>query len=71
MPTDAEHLQRIRSQTLALIAELTARPKPSYTIDGQQVSWGDYLSRLQATADWCERKLAGSEPFEFQTRAVT
>ena len=71
MSTDAEQLQTIRSQTLALIAELTANPKPTYTIDGQQVSWGAYLVRLQATVDWCERKLAGQEPFEIRSRGTT
>ncbi len=71
MPTDAEQLQRIRSQTLARMAELTADPKPSYRIDGQEVLWGDYLSRLQATVDWCERKLAGEGPFEVRTQGAT
>lgn len=71
MPTDAEQLQLVRSQTLARMAELTADPKPSYRIDGQEVLWGDYLSRLQATVDWCERKLAGQEPFEIRSQGVT
>ena len=71
MPTDAEQLQTIKTQTLALIAELTANPKPSYTIDGQRVSWGDYLARLQDTVDWCGRKLAGEEPFEIRSQGTT
>jgi len=71
MSTDAEQLQTIKSQTLALIAELTASPKPTYEIDGQEVSWGDYLARLQATVDWCERKLAGEEPFEIRSQGTT
>jgi hypothetical protein len=71
MPDDLEQLRTIRSQTLALIAELTARPKPTYQLDGQAVSWGDYLTRLQATVDWCERKLAGEEPFEIHSRGIT
>ena len=71
MPTDTERIQTIKSQTLAVIAELTAEPKPSYTIDGQSVSWNDYLARLQATVDWCERKLAGQEPFEIRSQGTT
>jgi len=71
MPTDAEQLQTIKTQTLALIAELTANPKPSYTVDGQNVSWSDYLARLQATVDWCQRKLAGEEPPEIHSQGTT
>ncbi|HBO44677.1 MAG TPA: hypothetical protein DD670_12245 [Planctomycetaceae bacterium] len=71
MPTDVEQLRLIRAQTLALIVEMTARPKPSYDLDGQTVSWGDYLAKLRATVDWCERNLAGEEPFEIHTRGLT
>ena len=71
MPTDTEQLETIKTRTLALIAEVTADPKPSYTIDGQSVSWGAYLARLQATVDWCDRKLAGQEPFEIRSQGTT
>ena len=71
MANDLEQLQTIRSQTLTLIAEITAHPKPSYTLDGQTVSWGDYLAKLRVTVDWCERKLAGEEPFEIRSRGTT
>jgi hypothetical protein len=71
MPSDLEHLRTIRSQTLALIAELTANPKPTYFLDGQSVSWNEYLARLQATVDWCEQKLSGEEPFEIHSQGMT
>jgi hypothetical protein len=71
MPSDLEQVQTIKSQTLAIIAELTANPKPTYYIDGQSVSWNDYLRNLQATVDWCERKLAGQEPFEIRSQGIT
>jgi hypothetical protein len=71
MPADLEQLQAIKSQTLALIAELTANPKPTYSLDGQTVSWNQYLATLQATVDWCERKLAGEEPFEIHSQGMT
>jgi len=71
MASDLEQLQAIRGQTLALIAEITASPKPSYALDGQSISWGDYLAKLRATVDWCERKLAGEDPFEIHSRGVT
>ena len=71
MPSDLEQIQTIKSQTLALVAQITAEPKPSYSVDGQKVSWSEYLARLQATVDWCERKLAGREPFEIHSQGTS
>ncbi len=71
MPSDAEQVRTIKSQTLSRIAELTAQPKPTYEVDGQSVSWNEYLHRLQATVDWCDRQLAGQEPIEIHSQAVT
>ncbi len=67
----ASMLAAIRSQTLALIAEITAAPKPSYTLDGQRVSWTEYLRQLQQTVEWCDRLLAGEEPFEMHSTGFT
>jgi hypothetical protein len=71
MADDLEHIVAIKSQTLAIIAELTASPKPTYYVDGQTVSWSEYLANLRATVDWCERKLAGQQPFEIHSRGMT
>jgi len=71
MKNDIDQLRRIREQTLARIAEITAQPKPSYRIEGQQVEWADYLRRLQQTVDWCDAKLAAAAPFERRSRATT
>ncbi len=60
-------IHTIRSQTLSLIAEITAQPKPTYTIDGQSVAWADYLERLQKTVDWCDRQISNSEPVEIRS----
>ena len=71
MPSDLEQIRAIKSQTLARIAELTAQPKPTYYVDGQSVSWNEYLARLQATVDWCDRQLAGQEPIEIHSQGIT
>ena len=71
MPTDLEQLQTIRSQTLEILVRVTADPKPSYVIDGQEVAWAEYLRRLQETVAWCDEKLADQEPFEFATLGRT
>ena len=71
MSDDAEIIRTIKSQTLALIAEITAHPKPSYSLDGQQVAWNEYLALLQRTVDWCDSRLRGDEPFELHTTGYT
>lgn len=63
-------ISTIRSQTLALIAEMTAHPKPTYNIDGQSVAWTDYLAQLQKTVEWCDRMLDREEqPVEIVSQA--
>lgn len=69
--TDLEHIQSIRSQTLAQLDALRADPKPSYWIDGQRVHWQEYADSLQRTVDWCDQKLCDYEPFEVRSQGVT
>ncbi len=71
MPSDVEQIALIKSQTLARIAEITAEPKPTYNIDGQQVAWGDYLKQLQTTANWCDAQLAAQIPIEIRSQGIT
>ena len=71
MPTNAEQIATIKSQTLAIIADLTTAPKPSYSINGQSVSWSQYLKDLQQTVAWCDQQLNSEAPFEIQTEAFT
>lgn len=68
---DYTQLRRIRSQVLRLLAEVTAQPKPTYELDGQQVDWTEYLRELRRLLDWCDRKLAALENTEFATQAST
>lgn len=69
--TDREQIELIRSQTLAQLVDLRANPKPTYSIDGQTVSWTDYVRSLEETVDWCDAKLIGLAPFEVQSQATT
>lgn len=71
MPSDLETIRTIKAQALTMIAYLTTSPKPSYSLDGQTLSWSDYLARLQETVDWCERKLVEAEPFEIHSQGLT
>lgn len=71
MTSELQQLAIIRSQALAVIAEITAHPKPSYTIDRQSVSWAEYLRQLQQTVDWCDRQRGAAEPFEIRSRGLS
>jgi hypothetical protein len=71
MSSDVEQLQTIKSRTLALIADLTQNPKPTYDLDGQSVSWSEYLGRLTATVDWCDRRMTTDAPVEVSSRGTT
>ena len=71
MSDDLQVLRQIRAQTLALMDQMTRQPKPTYSLEGQQIAWSEYLARLQAVVDWCDRKLAELEPVELRSQAVT
>jgi len=71
MASEVQQVETIRSQTLAQLEQLRLSPKPSYSLEGQQVSWTAYAESLQVTIDWCDRKLAEYEPFEIQSEGFT
>ena len=71
MSSEAQQITSIRSLTLAQLEQLRANPKPTYSIDGQRVSWTEYVESLQQTVDWCDQKLAGYEPFECRSQGTT
>lgn len=68
---DVDTVRTIKTQTLSIISDITANPKPNYNIDGQEISWGDYLAQLQRTVKWCDEQVAAEEPFEIHSRAYT
>lgn len=62
---------------IATITDITASPKPSYSIDGQSVSWESYLGRLvesQRVETECLKTLYQLmnviEPYSFISRGV-
>ncbi|MCE9546922.1 MAG: hypothetical protein K8T25_15715 [Planctomycetia bacterium] len=69
--TDEQQLSAIKSLALSQLAELRLAPKPTYTIDGQSVSWESYALSLQRTVDWCDQKLAACAPFEIRSEGCT
>ena len=71
MPTYLENLNVAREQIAANLAEITARPKPNYTIDGQSVSWqglfDSYVTRLAAL----DERIAAADTFEIRSQGTT
>ena len=53
------------------LADITARPKPSYQIDGQSVSWDEHFRVLCAELERVNHAIAASEPFEFHSIGYT
>lgn len=71
-PAPASDLATIRENILARIAEVTSKPKPNYTIDGQTVSWQSYLDSLMKSLDAIDARIqANQEPFEFVSRGTS
>lgn len=72
MATRAENLQTALNQIALRIAEVTAEKKPSYSVDGESVSWETYLATLIDKQEALEKALArASGPFEVRSRGLT
>ena len=71
MSTELEHIQTIRSLTLAQLEQVREDPSSSYSVNGQEVSWRNYVASLESTVDWCDRKLSEYEQFEVKSQGVT
>lgn len=46
MPTPADDIGAAIVNVAAQIREITTQPKPDYSVGGQSISWGSYLSML-------------------------
>lgn len=64
-----DDLKEASDNLAAAIKAATVSPKPNYSVDGQSVSWGDYLAMLIAQKKSLDAAIAQSEPFEFATEA--
>ena len=63
-------LQTALENTILIYALLMAFPKPSYSVDGQSVSWDAYRGALlQSMAILRQQIQIQAGPFEFQTQA--
>ena len=68
---DVDTLKTIKTQTLAILEEITADPKPTYMLDGQSVSWTAYHRMLFDQIESLNKQIAAEEPFEVQSYGYT
>lgn len=67
-PSNLSQLQTAKQQILANLVSITANPKPTYSLDGQSVSWESYHSMLVTQlAAINDLIVIESGPFVFQT----
>lgn len=69
--TYLEDLITTRDQMAAILVEITADPKPSYSIDGQTVQWSAYFRMLTDKLEAINNLLAGADPGEVQSIGFT
>lgn len=71
MATYLENLATARDNFAAKLAEISASPKPSYSIDGQSVSWTEYYKFLSDQVDKVNEQINSGEPFEEVGQGIT
>lgn len=71
MPTNAQQLETIKANVLAILVDLTENPKPTYTIDGQTVAWADYFKTLTDQLAVIDEQLTSEDPFEIIQQAIS
>lgn len=65
------NLETIRNQLVDRILEVTLTKKPSYSIDGQSVSWESYLNTLQTQLMNVNLMINQADPFELESDACS
>jgi len=60
-----------RDNVALQLADITAHPKPSYSIDGQSVDWDTHVGVLSEKLETLNRAIQAAEPFEIHTTGLT
>lgn len=65
MPSVLDNLITAKANIAAKIAEISANPKPNYSIDGQSISWASYFDMLNSQLGKLDESIAVAQgPFE-------
>lgn len=67
-----DNLTQAKLNITALMESITASPKPSYSVDGESVSWSEYLSMLTTQLEAINRAIViEGGPVQIVTTGVT
>jgi hypothetical protein len=66
----ASELQTVLESLVSALAAAAANPKPSYSIDGQSVSWGEYLKMLQDGIKTVSELMTSFNPVELRSQVL-
>lgn len=70
--TAVTNLDTAIEQITAQIADVTANPKPDYSVGGQSVSWAAYLNVLKSSLkELIEARALLSGPYEYRSAGVS
>jgi hypothetical protein len=61
--TNLQLLQKAKTNVLTLICQVTSEQKPTYSINGQNISWESYLNSLREQVDKLNELILEEQPF--------
>lgn len=68
--SNASDLETIKSNLITALKTASANPKPNYSIDGQSVSWADYIKMLNDQITAVNLQINNETPYEYETRIL-
>jgi hypothetical protein len=72
MATIAENLATAKAGFARQLAEISANPKPSYTVDGRTYNWNEYLRFLMESMKSLDEAIQSEEgPIEVVIQGMT
>lgn len=71
MPTLAENLQAAKTNYAAQLADISANPKPSYSVGGRSFSWTEYQRFLIEQMSAIDIQLATDSTSEVYTEGFS
>jgi ACT domain-containing protein len=69
--SDLTALATIKNNILAQLQDISANPKPNYSIDGQQVSWQSHFDSLMNALERINAQINAAEPYEIVSRGTS
>ena len=64
-------LEDARDNIATLLKNMTANPKPSYSIDGQTIQWSAYFRMLTDKLETINQAISAGNPFEETMQGYT